>query len=118
MAGTGSFGLIKLGASGAEVTLPEMTTYREDPVIQGGDHVLLNGKVMSDEFGNRLHFFLGWKGLSEAEYAVIQSAWTATPPLYLITHEATYKVARGNHGPKEFTEVGWISTSIELDETP
>lgn len=117
MAGTGTFGLMKLGTSGAEVTLPEVTAFHEDPIRQGGIHLLLNGKARKDELGTRKHFFLEWSGITEEEYATIQAAWNATEPLRFIDHIETYNVVRGNHGIKTYNEVGFISTSIELEET-
>jgi|PlaIllAssembly_1097288.scaffolds.fasta_scaffold13373_2 hypothetical protein len=115
--GTGVFGVFKLGNVVRLFTLPELTEFRIDPVRQGGMHILLGGKAREDVFGDRRHFYLGWEGLTEAEWDIIEMAYNVSDPLLFRMHNDDCYVVRANHGPKEYDTVGNIKTSIQLDES-
>ena len=115
--GTGTFGEFRLGAAGSEIILPDLNEYHIDRVIQGGIHILLNGKARADEIGQRKHFYLAWRGLTTAEADQIDSVFYATAPLVFMDKDDAYLVVRGNHAPRVFDTVGYVSFNVELEET-
>ena len=116
MPGTGEFGVFKLGLSGALVTLPELSEFHSEPVLQGGMHTLLNGKARTDDFGSRRHFFLGWKFITEAEADIIDAAVFQNGQLVFEDATRTLNVVRGNHSPWTYNLNGTVNGNLELDE--
>jgi len=114
----GSFGdTFTLGPSGSPVSLPDPTEFSSDTIRQGGIHVLLSGKRREDKFSNAHHFRIAWRGLTEAEVAVIEALLETTEPLVFTYWRGTYNVVLGNSEPVEWSLTGYGSLAITLEES-
>lgn len=102
---------------GSQITIPDPTEFKADPVVQSGVHYILNGKVRRDIIGNRHHFFIAWEGLLKEEFEALSYVNSYAGELYFVCHLGAFKVQVVNMQPASYSHTGYISTAMEMEET-